>query len=169
MLKLHITNLCEDDPFVIGGFPSFRANNVESISMWWHHHVSYCSTCIYLDRLTEWCTSWCDSSCNICHHGDGWKWKTWHKIRHDVYLRSNRAVWSQKGTIKSDIRRTKSQHFKDSRTVLRLPLQNPLKPDVKVKNEDVVGAAPTGDVSTTSEWSTMLLPTKVRLILEFLW
>ena len=34
-----------------------------------------------------------------------------------------------------------------------------------VENEDVVvGAAP-----TTSEWSTILLPTRVGLILEVLW
>ena len=32
-----------------------------------------------------------------------------------------------------------------------------------VENEDVVGAAPTGDAPTTSEWSTILLPTMVRL------
>ena len=38
----------------------------------------------------------------------------------------------------------------------------------KVENEDVVGAAPTGDAPTTSELSTILLPTKVRLILEVL-
>ena len=31
----------------------------------------------------------------------------------------------------SNMRRTKSQHFKDSRTVLRLSLQNPVKPYVK--------------------------------------
>ena len=31
----------------------------------------------------------------------------------------------------------------------------------QVKNEDVVGAAPTDDAPTTSEWSTSLLPTKV--------
>ena len=31
----------------------------------------------------------------------------------------------------SNIRRTKSQHLKDSRVVLRLSLPNPLKPDVK--------------------------------------
>ena len=31
----------------------------------------------------------------------------------------------------SNIRRTKSQHLKDSRTVLQLSLLNPLKPDVK--------------------------------------
>ena len=36
----------------------------------------------------------------------------------------------------------------------------------QVENEDVVGAAPTGDAPTTSEWSTIQLPTKVRLILE---
>ena len=35
-----------------------------------------------------------------------------------------------------------------------------------VENEDVVGAAPTGDAPTTSEWLTILLLTKVRLILE---
>ena len=35
-----------------------------------------------------------------------------------------------------------------------------------VENEDVVGAAPTGDAPTTSEWSTILLPANVRLILE---
>ena len=31
----------------------------------------------------------------------------------------------------SNIRRTKSQYLKDYRTVLRLSLPNPLKPDVK--------------------------------------
>ena len=35
-----------------------------------------------------------------------------------------------------------------------------------VENEDIVGAAPTGDAPTTSEWSTISLPTKVYLILE---
>ena len=35
-----------------------------------------------------------------------------------------------------------------------------------VENEDVVGAAPRGDAPTTSELSTILLLTKVRLILE---
>ena len=38
----------------------------------------------------------------------------------------------------------------------------------QVENGDVVGAAPTGDAPTTSEWSTIWLPTKVRLILEVL-
>ena len=35
-----------------------------------------------------------------------------------------------------------------------------------VENEDVVGAAPTGDAPTTSEWSTILLPVMVGLILD---
>ena len=38
----------------------------------------------------------------------------------------------------------------------------------QVENEDVVGAAPTGDAPTTSEWSTILLPTEAHLILEIL-
>ena len=33
-------------------------------------------------------------------------------------------------------------------------------------NEDVVGAAPTGGAPTSSEWLTIVLPTKVRLILD---
>ena len=32
-----------------------------------------------------------------------------------------------------------------------------------IKNEDVVGIVPTGDAPTTSEWSIILLPAKVRL------
>ena len=36
----------------------------------------------------------------------------------------------------------------------------------QVENKDVVGAAPIDDASTTSEWSTSLLPTNVRLISE---
>ena len=43
-----------------------------------------------------------------------------------------------------------------------------LEPRCQVENEDVVRAAPTGDAPTTSEWSTILLPTNVRLILEIL-
>ena len=39
---------------------------------------------------------------------------------------------------------------------------------LKVQNKDVVGAAPTGDAPITSELSTILLPIKVRLILEVL-
>ena len=35
-----------------------------------------------------------------------------------------------------------------------------------IENEDVAGAAPTGEASTTSKWSTILLPTQVRLIIE---
>ena len=61
----------------------------------------------------------------------------------------------------------KSQNVNSSHLVLHLPLPIPLKSGVKsVENEDVVGAAPTGDAPTTSEWSTKLLPTKVRLIWE---
>ena len=38
-----------------------------------------------------------------------------------------------------------------------------------VRNEDVVGAAPTGNAPTTSEWSTILLPPKVPLLLFICW
>ena len=40
-----------------------------------------------------------------------------------------------------------------------------IEPRCFVENEEG-GAAPTGDDATTSEWSTVLLPTKVRVIFE---
>ena len=68
----------------------------------------------------------------------------------------------------SSISRTKFQNLDVSCILLHLSSLNPLKPGVKFENEDVVGAAPTGDAPTTSELLTILLPTKVRLILEVL-
>ena len=56
----------------------------------------------------------------------------------------------------SNVRHTKSQILNVSCLVFELSLLNPLTLSVKS----------TGDVSNSSEWSTMLLPTKVRLILE---
>ena len=67
----------------------------------------------------------------------------------------------------SSINLTKSQNLNVSCIILQLSSLNPLKP-CEVETEDVVGAAPTGDAPTTSELSTILLPTKVRLILEVL-
>ena len=64
----------------------------------------------------------------------------------------------------SNTRRIKFQNSNASRLVLQLSLPDPLKPCIK--NEDVIGAAPTGGAPITSEWSTILLHTKVRLILE---
>ena len=66
----------------------------------------------------------------------------------------------------SNISRTKSDYLNVSRFILQLSLPNPLKPGVKVENEDVVGAAPTSDAPNTSEWSTISLPIEVRLVLD---
>ena len=46
------------------------------------------------------------------------------------------------------------------------PLAGVSAKSIDAENEDVVRAAPTGNDPTTSEWSTILLITKVRLILE---
>ena len=54
----------------------------------------------------------------------------------------------------SNIRRGKSRNLKDSRLGLQLSAQC-IEAKCVVENEDVVGAAPTGDASTTSEWSTI--------------
>ena len=67
----------------------------------------------------------------------------------------------------SKISGIKSQNVDVSRFVLQLSLPNPLKPGVKSRMKlNVVGAAPTGDAPIISQWSTILLSTKVWLILE---
>ena len=38
--KLCVTGLCEGNPPITGGFPSQRAINAESVSIWWRHHDS---------------------------------------------------------------------------------------------------------------------------------
>ena len=63
----------------------------------------------------------------------------------------------------SNISCTKSQNLNDSLAVV---FALSIQVRCLVENEYVVGAAPTGDAPTTSEWSTIWLPTKVRLILE---
>ena len=38
--KLRVSDFCEGNPSLTGGFPSQMANNVENVSIWWGHHVS---------------------------------------------------------------------------------------------------------------------------------
>ena len=57
----------------------------------------------------------------------------------------------------SNIRYNKSPNLNVSCLILQLSLLNPLKPGIK---------SPTGNAPTTSEWWTILLPTRLQLILE---
>ena len=76
---------------------------------------------------------------------------------------NKRGLWVEDNGKISNISASKSQNFNDSRIVLQLSLPSPLN---TVKNDDVVGALPTGDAPTSSKWSTSLLPNNPRLILE---
>ena len=60
----------------------------------------------------------------------------------------------------SNISGTESQNLNVSRPAPQLSL--PIHWS-QVENEDVIGAAPTGDAPTTPEWSTFWLPVKVHL------
>ena len=66
----------------------------------------------------------------------------------------------------SNISHTTSQNLNAPRLGLRLSLPKSIKARCYVKNEDAVREAPTGDAPTTSEWSTILLPTNLCLILD---
>ena len=66
----------------------------------------------------------------------------------------------------SNISHIKSPNLKNSRIVLQLVVfAQSIEARCQVGNEDV-GAVPTGDAPTPSQWPTILLPTNVQLILE---
>ena len=69
------------------------------------------------------------------------------------------VLWNHTYHQTSYIRGTLSLNVNVSRLVLQIYLLNPLNQGVNSSMKIPVGAAP-----TTSEWSTMLLPTEVRLI-----
>ena len=52
----------------------------------------------------------------------------------------------------SDIRGTKSQNFKLFSSPLAVVFAQSIEARCWVENEDIVGAAPTGDAATRSEW-----------------
>ena len=92
--------------------------------------------------------------------------------KHFVFWLSSRmfvpTVPCDKYRQTSNISSTKSHKFKCFSSRFVVVFAQTIEGRCSVENEDVVGAAPTGDALTTSEWSTILLPTKVWLILEFL-
>ena len=98
----------------------------------------------------------------------------WHKPSYLYNVNSYTGKKTRKTSVYSqisNIRRTKSQNLKVSRLILQLSLPSQrshvLSREWKnVDHSDAVGASPVGAAPTTSEWSTILLPTKVRLILE---
>ena len=65
------------------------------------------------------------------------------------------ACWDYSYGKISNISCTKSLNLNVSRLGLQLVLRNFVEAMCWVVNEDVVGAAPTGDAPTTSEWSTI--------------
>ena len=78
-------------------------------------------------------------------------------------------VLAQKSIFRqtSNIMRTKSQNLNASSLILNIFAQS-IEARCLVENEDVVVAAPTGVAPTTSERSSILLPTRVPLILPVL-
>ena len=87
-------------------------------------------------------------------------WENW-----DVSWGLNEGLaWTS--TIKSVILDTTNPKLKCFSCCLAVVFAQSIEAWCWVENEDVVGVAPTGDAPTTSEWATILLPTKVCLILE---
>ena len=82
------------------------------------------------------------------------------------WLRScyNNTVKFYKYCKISNIRHTKFQNLNDSRFIMLLSLPNPFKLIVKLRMK--MWLEQHRHDPTTSEWSTILLPTKVHLILE---
>ena len=90
----------------------------------------------------------------------------------DAYISDTRIYNFSVGTVKEYLRLnllykphqvTKLKWF-SSRFIAVTPQS--IEARCEVENEDVVGAAPTGDAPTTSEWSTRLFTNTVCLIFE---
>ena len=108
------------------------------------------------------------SNLNVLSNGP-WTWR-WHCLgKVSWWTTSFRPpfLWHCRWLTNFDYRQisniscTKSQTLNVSCLVWQLPLTNPLKPGMKSRMK-------MGDAPTTSEWSIILLPTRVRLILEVL-
>ena len=76
------------------------------------------------------------------------------------------STYTWVNTVNSNIRCTKISKLKCFSSHLVVVFTQFVEARCLVENEDVIGAAPTGDAPTTSEWSTIQLPTNVPLILE---
>ena len=84
-------------------------------------------------------------------------------IMNVMYITDNREEGITVKYLISDTTNKKISWFSSSLTVV---FAQSIKARCLVENEDVVWAVQTGDNPTTSDWSTNLLPTNVRLILE---
>ena len=93
------------------------------------------------------------------YHIETWTFEMYFLDRYFLYFGSNHHQTPS-------ISHPKSKNLNVSGLVLHLFLPNPLKPG---ENEDVIGAVPTDNVPSSSEWSASLLPTKVPVILEVGW
>ena len=69
----------------------------------------------------------------------------------------------------SNIRYTKYKQLKWLSSPVAVVLAQSIEARCLVENEGVFGAAPTGDAPTSCEWSTSILPAKMRVILESWW
>ena len=80
---------------------------------------------------------------------------------------SNHDIETTTVTVKiSDTRCTKFQKPKYILSRLAVAFAHSIEARCQVENEDIVGAVPTGDAPKISEWSAVLLPIKVCLLLE---
>ena len=71
--------------------------------------------------------------------------------------------WDRRGSM---YKTHQIQKLKCFLSRLAIVIAQSIETRCQVENEDVVGAAPTGDAPTTSEWSATLSPTKASLTLE---
>ena len=97
-------------------------------------------------------------TCFWCLYGTKCPNKCWNEKENKNGMRCCVSYYCQT----SNISHIKSQQF-SSRLVVGFAQS--IEARYLVDNEDVVGAAKTGNAQTTPGWSTILLPPKVRLIL----
>ena len=100
-------------------------------------------------------------SCNKSHvwnaSHQGWGAVSDLSLISDLSQKFKHDLWR----VKSKLKLSQKQHLTPGLAVVSA---KSIEAKCLIMNEDVVGAAPIGDAPTTSEWSKILLPVKVRLI-----
>ena len=136
-----------------------RASNAENVSTSWRNHVN-----IRLQQILSMCArssselQWLDYTRGHLHSS--------HRIDCHWYCCNGTVIIILIITVKSLIHGSQIPKIKRFASRLAVVFAYSVETRCKVENEDVVGAAPTGDAPTISKWSTSLLPSKVCLILE---
>ena len=136
---------------------SFIASLVQ-VMVWYHKASSHYLSLCWARSISS--LGHNELRCSVHHRSYGFSWKQIKTHKSNWWQVTDWLTNDDQHPINicqtSNIRQTKSPNLYVSHLILQLSLPNPLKHGIKSRMKMKVGAAPTGNAPTTSEWSTIL-------------